>query len=324
MRDPYEVLGVARGASAADIKKAFRRLAKKHHPDQSKDPRAKETFAEINSAYEILGEEKKRGEFDKGLIGPDGKPRFQGFEGFGAGAQGGPGSSTFRWSTGGPGGGGGQSSGFGGGFGSDDIFSEILGRGFGQRGGARGGGRAEAGPPGADVTASAAVTLEQIARAEKIRVELPTGKTVEFGVPPAVRNGQVIRLRGQGQSTMPGGPAGDALVTVDFVPHPQFRPEGENLRIDVPISLDEAILGAKVKVPTLEGSVTMTVPPKTDGGRSLRLKGKGLPGSGGQRGDLLVQLRVVLPDPMDPELEALMLKWRQDGRVGVKGRPVET
>ncbi|MCW5717378.1 MAG: DnaJ domain-containing protein [Bauldia sp.] len=323
MRDPYEVLGVARGASAADIKKAFRRLAKKHHPDQSKEPKAKENFAEVNSAYEILGDEKKRAEFDKGLIGPDGKPRFQGFEGFGAGPQGGPGSATFRWSTSGPGGpGGGQSSGFGG-FGSEDIFSEILGRGFGQRGGTRGG-RAEAGPPGADVNATVAVTLEQIARGDKIRVELPTGKTVEFGLPPALRNGQVIRLRGQGQSTLLGGPPGDALVTVEFVPHPSFRAEGETLRTDVPISLDEAILGAKVKVPTLDGSVTMTVPPKTDGGRSLRLKGKGLPGSGGHRGDLLVQLRIVLPDPMDPELEALMLKWRQDGRVGVKGRPVET
>jgi DnaJ-class molecular chaperone len=321
MRDPYEVLGVARGASAAEIKKAFRRLAKKHHPDQSKEAKAKETFAEINSAYEIVGDEKKRAEFDKGLIGPDGKPRFQGFEGFGGAAQGGPGQSGFRWSSGGAGGG--ASSGFGA-FGSDDIFSEILGRGFGQRGGPRAGARGEAMPPGADVTASVAVTLEQIARGDKIRVELPTGKTVEFNLPPAVRNGQVVRLRGQGQATMLGAPPGDALVTVDFVPHPQFRPEGENLRIDVPISLDEAILGAKVKVPTLEGSVTMTVPPKTDGGRSLRLKGKGLPGPGGARGDVLVQLRIVLPDPIDPELEALMLKWRHDGHVSVKGRAVES
>ncbi|MGV8841292.1 MAG: DnaJ C-terminal domain-containing protein [Bauldia sp.] len=322
MRDPYEVLGVARDASAADIKKAFRRLAKKHHPDQSKDPKAKEKFAEINSAYEIVGDDKKRGEFDKGLIGADGKPRFQGFEGFGAGAQGGPGSSTFRWSTGGPGGG--QSAGFGG-FGGDDFFGDILGRGFGQRGAQqRGGGRGETMPPGTDVTANAAITLEQIARGDKIRVELPTGKTVEFNAPPAVRNGQVVRLRGQGQASMLGGPAGDALVTVEFVPHPNFRAEGENLRTDVPISLDEAILGAKVKVPTLDGSVTMTVPPKTDGGRSLRLKGKGLPGAGGARGDLLVSLRIALPDPIDPELEALMLKWRQEGRSGVKGRPVES
>lgn len=190
MRDPYEVLGVARDASAAEIKKAFRRLAKKHHPDQSKDPKAKEKFAEINSAYEIVGDDKKRVEFDKGLIGADGKPRFQGFEGFGAGAQGGPGSSTFRWSSGGPGGGG-QSAGFGG-FGNEDFFSDILGRGFGQRGPQQrgaGGGRGETMPPGQDVTANAAVTLEQIAKGEKIRVDLPTGKTVEFSPPP--RSGTV-------------------------------------------------------------------------------------------------------------------------------------
>ncbi|MGD9738904.1 MAG: DnaJ C-terminal domain-containing protein [Bauldia sp.] len=313
MRDPYEVLGVTKDASNADIKKAFRKLAKKYHPDQSKEPKAKERFAEANDAYEILGDPAKRTQFDKGEIGADGKPRFQGFEGFGgfSGGGGPGGGSTFNWS--------GTSDGRGG-FAGDDIFSEILGRGFGSRGGTR---RREA-APGADLNATVGVTLEQIARSEKVRVELPTGKTLDFTLPAGARSGQVIRLKGQGSPSLFGGPAGDALITVEFVPHPLFRLEGDNLRIDVPISLEEAVLGAKVRVPTLDGSVTMTVPPKTDGSRALRLKGKGLPTAAGGHGDLLVTPRITLDDPIDPELEALMRRWRQEGHVGARGGAFET
>lgn len=310
MRDPYEVLGVSKNASEAEIKSAFRKLAKKHHPDRNKsDPKAKERFSEINDAYEIVGDKEKRAKYDTGEIGPDGKPRFQGFEGFGPGgaggfAQGGPrgGGRTFRWSTSGA---------DGDPFANEDILSEILG-GF-ARGGARSG--AGTGPRpqparGEDVQAVAAVTLEQLVRSEKARVDLPTGKTLDITIPPGTRAGQTIRLRGQGQPGVLGGPAGDALITIEFVPHPHFRVEGETLRRDINVSLDEAVLGAKVRVPTLDGEVSLNIPPGSTGGRALRLKGKGLPVSTGGRGDLLVTPRIVLPERPDPELEALMRKWR--------------
>ncbi len=319
MRDPYEVLGVSRSASESEIKSAFRKLAKKHHPDQSKDPKAKEHFAEVNSAYEIVGDKDKRRQFDRGEIGADGKPRFQGFEGFSRGGHPGGGGRTFRWSSGGPGGGLGGS----GEFSADDILSDILG-GFGRGGGGmRGGARAHA-QRGQDVTATAAVTLEQIVHGEKVRVDLPTGRTVEISVPVGTRPGRAIRLKGQGQPGALGGPTGDALVTIEFVPHPLFKVEGDSLRREVSITLDEAVLGAKVRVPTLDGPVTLTVPPKTSGGRALRLKGKGLPRAGGGRGDLLVMLKIVLPEGGDEELEALMKKWREARRYAARDEASET
>jgi DnaJ-class molecular chaperone len=319
MRDPYEVLGVGRTASESEIKSAFRKLAKKHHPDQSKDPKAKERFAEINAAYEIVGDKDKRRQFDRGEIGADGKPRFQGFEGFGSGGAhpGGGGARTFRWSTGGPGGGIG-----GGDFSGEDILSEILG-GFGRGGGGPRGQQRQQSVRGQDVSATAAVTLEQIVRNEKVRVDLPTGRTVEVAVPVGTRPGQVIRLKGQGQPGPLGGQPGDALVTIEFVPHPLFRVEGDALRRDVAVTLDEAVLGAKVRVPTLDGPVTLSVPPKSSGGRALRLKGKGLPRAGGGRGDLLVTLRIVLPEGGDAELEALMKKWRETRRYSARDEASE-
>ena len=306
MRDPYQVLGVARDASAAEVKKAFRKLAKKYHPDQSKDPKAKERFAEANDAYEIIGDADKRKQYDRGEIGADGKPKFQGFGGFGGtrpGAGGpGQGPGSFRWSTSGPEGGASM----------DDILSEVLGRGFGARGS---GARQSAAPRGSDVTATAAVTLEQLASGDKARVDLPTGRTLEFAISPGIKPGQIVRLKGQGQPSPLGGPPGDALVTIEFVAHPKFRPDGANLRVDVPVPLDTAVLGGKIKVPTLAGSVTMTVPPGANGGRSFRLKGKGLPAGGGKTGDLLVALRIELPKQADPELVALMESWRERAMV---------
>jgi DnaJ-class molecular chaperone len=318
MRDPYEVLGVSRTASETEIKSAFRKLAKKHHPDQSKDPKAKEHFAEVNSAYEIVGDKDKRRKFDHGEIGADGKPRFQGFEGFGGGQRpggpGGPGGRTFRWSGGGP----------GGEFSADDILNDILG-GFGRGAGggaARGGARHQA-QRGQDVTATAAVTLEQIVHGDKVRVDLPTGRTVEISVPLGTRPGQTIRLKGQGQPGQFGGQSGDALVTIEFVPHPLFRVEGDMLRREIAVTLDEAVLGARVRVPTLDGPVTLSVPPISSGGRALRLKGKGLPRSGGGRGDLLVTLKIVLPEGGDTELETLMRKWREARRYTARDEASE-
>ena len=316
MRDPYDVLGVAKTASEAEIKKAFRRLAKTSHPDRNKDdPKAQDRFAELNSAYEIVGDKEKREKFDRGEIGADGKPRFQGggyddFQGFAArGPRPGPGTQGFRWSS-------------EGGASDDDILSEILG-GFSQRagfGGRRAGPRAQPQrSPGEDVNASVAVTLEQIMRGDKVRAELPTGRTLEIAIPPGTRSGKQIRLRGQGWASQDGGPAGDAMVTVEFVPHPLYKVETDNLRIELPVTLDEAVLGAKVRVPTLGGSVTMTVPARSNGGRVLRLKGKGLPTATGGHGDLLVALRLMLPETITPEFEALMQEWRSSGFYSARG-----
>src|SRR6059036_3275145 len=260
MRDPYEVLGVPRGASAAAIKSAYRKLAKKHHPDNNKsDPRAAERFSEINSANEIIGDEKKRKQFDRGEIDAEGKPRFQGFPGgdprgrSGRASPGG-GFETFSFRTGGPGGAGGFEG---------------------------GGGK---------------------------RVRLPTGKELNVRIPAGVTAGQQIRLKGQGE-TAPGHPPGDLLITISIAPHPFFKVDGSDLRLDLPITLYEAVLGGKVRVPTLGSAVELSIPKNTSSGRIFRLKGKGLPKAGGT-GDLFVTTRIILPDGNDAELEALMQKWR--------------
>lgn len=315
MRNPYEVLGVKRDASEAEIKSAFRKLAKKHHPDRNKDdPKAQERFSEVNSAYEIVGDKDKRKQFDRGEIDAQGKPRFQGFEGFGQQPGGGRGNNfgggarTFRWSTSG---GAGASP-----FDSDDILSEILG-GMGG-GGARRSGGARPASRGDDLSVNAAITLEQLVRGDKARVDLPTGKTYEVAVPPGTKSGHVIRLKGMGRPGVMGGHPGDVLITIEFVPHPVFKVEGDTLKVDLPVTLDEAVLGAKVRVPTLEGAVTITVPKNSDGSRPMRLKGKGLPKTGDKRGDLLVSLRIVLPKESDADLEALMNRWRDENRYSAR------
>jgi DnaJ-class molecular chaperone len=307
MADPYTVLGVSRTAGESEIKKAFRKLAKKHHPDQNNsDPTAKERFSEVNAAYEIIGDKTKRKQFDSGQIGADGKEKFQGFGGFGQG-QGHPGANqNVRWSTrGAPG---------GGAFSADDILGDILG-------GLGGSQRRSARPQrtrGRSVEATAAVTLEQLVHSQRVRVDLKTGRTVDIAVPPGTRAGNIIRLKGQGYPGTPGGAAGDALVTIALIPHPSFRVDGDALRRNVSITLDEAVLGAKIRVPTLDGAITLTVPPKSNGGRTLRLRGKGMPLAGGSRGDLLVSLRIVLPEGGDEDLEKLMRSWRDGQRYRVR------
>src|ERR1700761_935549 len=313
MRDPYEVLGVPRSANAAAIKSAYRKLAKKHHPDANKnDPKAAARFAELNSANEILGDEDKRKQFDRGEIDAEGKPRFTGFPGGGAGGPGGragPGgveSYTFR--TGGAPGGG------GGGCAFEDILNSMFAN--AGRAGARGGaGRAspfefEAGGVGLDLDVNVAmsVSLEEAVKGGEKRVRLPTGKELNVKVPAGVTEGQQIRLRGQGE-TAQGNPPGDLLITVHIAAHPHFKVDGLDIRLDLPITLYEAVLGGKVRVPTLGGAVELSIPKNTSSGRTFRLKGKGLPKAGGS-GDLLVTTRIMLPDGNNAELEALMQRWR--------------
>jgi DnaJ-class molecular chaperone len=311
MRDPYEVLGVPRGASAAAIKSAYRKLAKKHHPDANKnDPKSAARFSELNSANEIIGDEGKRKQFDRGEIDADGKPRFQGFPGGdprarGASPGGGFESRTFR--TGGAGG-------FGGG-GFEDILNSMFS------------GAARAGRPGAgntfefdpggialdlDLSVAMSVSLEESVNGVEKRVRLPTGKELNVKIPAGVVAGQQIRLKGQGE-TAPGHPPGDLLITVSIAPHAFFKIDGSDLRVDLPIALYEAVLGGKVRVPTLGNAVELSIPKNTSSGRTFRLKGKGLPKAGGAAGDLFVTIRIMLPDGNDAELETLMQKWR-DGR----------
>ncbi len=312
MRDPYQVLGVPRGASASQIKSAFRKLAKKLHPDANKqDPKAAARFAELNTAYEILGDEKKRKSFDQGEIDAEGKPRFHGFEGVHPGAGGGGPEGGFETFSFGPQGfarAGGRGGGFRGFGGIDDILKDMLGGVSGARGRAQFGAEDFAAAAGHDVAATLTVTLGDIARGSSRRVRLPTGKEVDVKVPVGIEDGKQIRLKGQGFAG-PGGQAGDALITIAVARHALFERDGANLRLDLPVTLYEAVLGGKVRVPTLDGAVELAIPPGTSSGRVFRLKGKGLPGKDGA-GDLLASIRIALPEGGDSELDELMRKWR--------------
>jgi DnaJ-class molecular chaperone len=309
MRDPYEVLGVPRGASAAAIKSAYRKLAKKHHPDANKnDPKSAARFSELNSANEIIGDEEKRKQFDRGEIDAEGKPRFQGFPGGdprGRGTSPGGGFETHTFRTG--------QGGFSGGGGFEDILNSMFG-GAAARGARPGaGGSFEFDPGGIavdlDLNVAMTVSLEEAVNGVTKRVRLPTGKELDVKIPAGVVAGQQIRLKGQGE-TAPGHRPGDLLITVSIAPHAIFKVDGSDLRVDLPITLYEAVLGGKVRVPTLGSAVELSIPKNTSSGRTFRLKGKGLPKATGMTGDLFVTTRIMLPDGNDAELEALMQKWR--------------
>src|SRR6202163_3372423 len=310
MRDPYEVLGVPRGASAAVIKSAYRKLAKKHHPDNNKnDPKAAARFSEINSANEIIGDEDKRKQFDRGEIDAEGKPRFQGFPGSGdpRGRAGAGGFETHTFRTGGAG-----PAGFGGG-GFEDILNSMFGQ-AAARGARQGAGGTFEFDPGTialdlDLSVSMTVSLEEAVKGVEKRVRLPTGKELNVKIPAGVVAGQQIRLKGQGD-TAPGHRPGDLLITVSIAPHAFFKVDGSDLRVDLPITLYEAVLGGKVRVPTLGNAVELSIPKNTSSGRTFRLKGKGLPKASGGTGDLFVTTRIMLPDGNDAELETLMQKCR--------------
>jgi len=310
MRDPYQVLGVSPTASEAEIKKAFRRLAKRHHPDRNKeDPKAKDRFAEANAAYEIVGDKEKRAKFDRGEIDAEGKDRFHGFPPGGRGAGGfrqgraGEGFEHFSFDFGGPGGG--ARSGSGGASGMEDIISELFGRGAaGQRGG-----RARQAVRGADASFEMEVSLEEVAQGGKRRVGLASGREIEVTIPAGIEAGKQIRLRGLGEPGQFGGEPGDALITIRYQRHPVFEVEGKDLRAWVDLPLEDAVLGGTLRVPTLGNAVEMKIPPGTQGGKTLRLKGKGLPLKSGA-GDLLVRLNIQIPSN-DKDLEALMQRRRE-------------
>ena len=283
-KDPYTILGVARGASEKDIKSAYRKLAKQLHPDRNQDnPKAGERFSEITNAYDLLSDADKRARFDRGEIDMDGNPTGYGAGGFGGG---------------GFGGGRGQG-GFGGGpEGVDlgDMFEGLFG-GRGARSGFGGGGfggQHRAPPKGADVQYRLSVSLPDAATCAPQRITLSDGKTIDLKLPAGVEDGMQMRLAGKGQPG-PGG-AGDALVTISIQPHPFFRREGEHLRLDLPVSINEALAGAKIKVPTVEGPVMLSVAPGSSSGRTLRLKGKGFTRKDKTRGDQLVTLEVAMPE----------------------------
>jgi len=300
MRDPYEVLGVSKGASEAEIKKAFRSLAKKHHPDtHANDPKAVKRFQEVSAAYEILGDKEKRAQFDRGEIDAAGQPKgFPGGQGFsGFRPRGGPGGRTqggFEWSSDGQG------------FSAEDIFADILG-GLGGRGGGK---RRPQPKKGDDIQLETTVSLHEAAMGGTRRVVLADGRQLEVRIPIGVKDGQQVRLRGQGSPGERGGPPGDALIAIAIAPHPYLERDGRDLRMDLPVTLKEAVLGAKVAVRTLTGEVTLSLPPHSNSGQTLRLKGKGLPAGGSEpAGDLYVRLVVTLPEGSDPKLDAFAKGW---------------
>ena len=282
MKDPYQVLGVSRSASQADIKSAYRKLAKELHPDRNpNNPRIAERFKEINGAYAVIGDEKTRARFDRGEIDEAGNERgpFAGYRQQPGGA--GP-TEGFSFNFGGAGG-----------PGLDDILSDFFGR-----AGRGGGGRSRttgAGAKGQHRRLKIEVTFEEAARGGTRRVTLPDGKTLDVRIPPGIEDGQQIRLKGQGDVGLFGGEPGDALIEVTVAAHPWFVRKGNDVQLDLPISLKEATLGGRVTVPTLDGPVAVKVPKGATSGTILRLRGKGIAKKSGEEGDQLIRLMVMLP-----------------------------
>jgi DnaJ-class molecular chaperone len=289
MADPYSILGVSKAADDKAIKVAYRKLAKELHPDKNKDnPKASDRFSEVTQAYDLLSDAKKRGQYDRGEIDENGQPRFTGnpFGGGGGSGQGGPAGGNFDFGSGG--------------IDLGDIFDGLFGGAGGARPGGGPGPRPQQAPPpkGANIAYAHLVSFTDAATLAPQRITLSDGKTVEFKLPAGMVAGQQIRIPGKGQLG-PGG-HGDAMVTLQIGKHPHLVRDGDNIRIDLPISLKEAVEGGKVKVPTVDGAVMLTVPPRTNSGAVLRIKGRGFTAKTGARGDQLVTLMIHLPtDPAE-------------------------
>ena len=288
-QDPYETLGVAKTATDEEIKRAYRRLVRSSHPDiNPDDPDAEARFKAVSQAYDLLKDPETRARYDRGEIDAAGQERAE---------------RTFYRRYAGQAENPYQSGGFDDVFDDPgDIFAEFLRRG-------RGGGRGFS-ARGADARYQLEVPFLDAVRGAKTRITLPDGAALEVSIPAGTEDGQTLRLRGKGGEGSGGGPPGDALITVSVKPHPVFRREGDDIRITLPITLDEAVLGGKVTAPTVDGPVSVTVPKGASGGRTLRLRGRGA-GKAGNRGDQLIELRVVLPDEIDEDLAAFMRDWRR-------------
>ena len=295
-QDPYQELGVARTASADELRRAFRKLAKQLHPDKNPgDKKAEERFKRVSAAFDIVGDQEKRGKFDRGEIDADGREMARGFSGGGFSGEG-----PFR-------NGGFQGAQFDG-VDLNDILNDVFGQ---QRAGAGGGQRGGFGGferRGSDVRARLEIDLEDAIRGAKKRISFSDGRMIDVNIPKGAADGQVLRLKGQGSPGRAG--PGDALIELVLKPHPLFKRDGDALTMDLPISVPDAVLGGKVEAPTPDGPVTLTIPKHSNSGAVLRLKGRGLPDSrGGKRGDLLARLMVMLPEKPDPELERFAEGW---------------
>jgi DnaJ-class molecular chaperone len=310
--DLYQRLGLKRGASEAEIKKAYRSLAKQLHPDRNKDnPNTAKRFAEVTHAYDLLSDKDKRARYDRGEIDEDGNPKMPfgaGFGGYGGGA-GGPQ----------PGGAGFENFNFGGAEGADlsDLFEGLFGGATGGRGGPFSGfrQRGRQAQKGADIAYRLKVPFEDAVGLKTQRITLADGKTIDLKLPQGLEDGTKIRLGGKGAEG-PGG-RGDAIVTVEISPHRFFTRDGTNIRLELPVTLKEAVLGAKVKVPTPEGAVMLTIPKGTSSGKVLRLKGRGFVAKDGKRGDQLVTVEVDIPSD-DSELQRFAESWSGGGNPRVR------
>jgi DnaJ-class molecular chaperone len=302
-RDPYEVLGVSKTASQKDIQSAYRKLAKKLHPDLNPgDKEAERKFKELSAANAILSDAEKRKRYDAGEIdaGGEEKPQqryYRDFAGAGPGAASG-GGTQYR-----------SASGYSDFASGDDIFAEFFSRRAGGAGGT-GGFRMR----GSDRHYSLEVGFLDAVNGAKRTIGLGEGGTLDITIPSGVRNGQTLRLRGKGEAGLGGEEPGDALIEIEIAPHPFFVRDGDDIRVELPVSLSEAVLGGKVRVPTPSGAVSATIPAWSNTGRQLRLKGKGVPKKSGTPGDLYVTLRVVLPEKPDDKLKAFVERW-DEGRA---------
>jgi DnaJ-class molecular chaperone len=289
--DPYTTLGVNKSATQDDIQKAYRRLAKKLHPDLNPGNKtAEEKFKEASAAYDLLSDPDKRARFDRGEIDASGneRPRQQYYRDF-ADQNGG---SNYTSSSG--------FSDFGDYAGTEDILSEIFGRSAG----------ASRRRQGQDVRYHLDLSFLDAVNGGKQSIVLPDGTTLDVNIPPGTRDGQILRLKGKGRPAPGDGPPGDALIGISVLPHPFFTRKGDDIYLDLPISLKEAVLGARIRVPTPAGTVTVAVPKWSNTGRLLRLRGRGVPRADGSKGDEYVKLMLMLPEKPDPKLEAFVAEWQ--------------
>ncbi|MCH8861394.1 MAG: J domain-containing protein [Proteobacteria bacterium] len=333
MKDLYQILGVSRSAGVTEVKKAYRKLAKKLHPDANMgNETIAERFKEVSAAYAIIGDKEQRARYDRGDIDASGAIRNP-FAGAGADAKQsevfeeilrnfGGGVRGFGGGRGRAGGGGPAGFDFSGS--AEDIFADLFGfgRARGARGGRPGAGQRRSGSSplkGQDAVYKLTVPFLDAARGVTRQVTLQTGKTLNVKIPEGVKDGQQIRLAGQGPRGMAGGRPGDALIKITVKPHSFFRLEGNDILLELPITVDEAVLGAKIQVPTVSGAVAMKVPKGSSSGKRLRLKGKGLK-SGRKHGDQIVILKIALPEKSDPDLEKAISKWRKNHEYSVRAK----